>query len=569
MSILCLHICIVSVLLISGGHAVQLHSSELESSSSILHPSANVRWSGAPFRNRTGMGPGRWLKGFLDTPLDHDDTHCAHQAMQRTQSTQDHVEKLVQDSSNKLCPTVSLPIVARLADVQPAPLGPMLLHCGGPSSGKECINIFINGTTEFYGAPRMDSRLLASYDIIGIDQRGVQDSRPSVNSIVCFPSNLSDTEQVLAAISNRTAVQKEVYNDPKYHYPNGKNFLDYTSTRDFAFDLDLLRQSIGAKQLSIMGFSYGTLVGATYATLFPAHAGRILCLGPVLSTVDASAFSEGTAQAYEGVLTRVLRLCDKQQGCPAGPDSQKMLIDVLDNVKRGVYSSSDGKTLMETVFYNYVKEHIRYSVAYYHLLSVVAGISKHDQATIDEVVAYRPVDNRGLWCDVGEVGAVSNIHGSDYTSRLGPPEMLGEIERRARLYPLGGQFEALWYQLALSGSQSMPRPVRLGDPDIPVLVVGNLYDSATSYKWSASLSNAFPNGQLITFQGDGHCMAEAAVGYAREDASQCQAVLNQFLLEGSIDPSITLCPVHAEPNTTAEYVPWTWEDVDSYSTRKL
>src|SRR5262249_11316359 len=41
------------------------------------------------------------------------------------------------------------------------------------------------------------------------------------------------------------------------------------STADTARDLDQLRQTVGNQQLSYLGISYGTLLGATYANLFP------------------------------------------------------------------------------------------------------------------------------------------------------------------------------------------------------------------------------------------------------------------------------------------------------------
>src|SRR5262249_24081921 len=45
--------------------------------------------------------------------------------------------------------------------------------------------------------------------------------------------------------------------------------LWFVSTADTARDLDQLRQAVGDRQLSYFGISYGTLLGATYANLFP------------------------------------------------------------------------------------------------------------------------------------------------------------------------------------------------------------------------------------------------------------------------------------------------------------
>ena len=49
------------------------------------------------------------------------------------------------------------------------------------------------------------------------------------------------------------------------------SILPYVGTVDVARDMDLLRQALGESGLTYMGQSYGTLLGATYAQLFPTH----------------------------------------------------------------------------------------------------------------------------------------------------------------------------------------------------------------------------------------------------------------------------------------------------------
>ena len=57
------------------------------------------------------------------------------------------------------------------------------------------------------------------------------------------------------------------------------------STANVARDLDLLRQAVGDEQLTYLGFSYGTLLGAVYANLFPDRV-RALTLDAVLDPVE-------------------------------------------------------------------------------------------------------------------------------------------------------------------------------------------------------------------------------------------------------------------------------------------
>jgi pimeloyl-ACP methyl ester carboxylesterase len=55
------------------------------------------------------------------------------------------------------------------------------------------------------------------------------------------------------------------------------SILPYVSTANVAQDMNLLRRAVGDKKLTYFGFSYGTYLGATYATLFP-HKTRALVL---------------------------------------------------------------------------------------------------------------------------------------------------------------------------------------------------------------------------------------------------------------------------------------------------
>ncbi|WP_259316317.1 alpha/beta hydrolase [Kitasatospora xanthocidica] len=65
--------------------------------------------------------------------------------------------------------------------------------------------------------------------------------------------------------------------------------LAHLSTADTARDLDVLRQAVGDRRLTYWGTSYGTLLGAVYANLFPDRV-RAMVLD---SALDPRAWSTG------------------------------------------------------------------------------------------------------------------------------------------------------------------------------------------------------------------------------------------------------------------------------------
>ncbi|MGA5565559.1 alpha/beta fold hydrolase [Streptomyces platensis] len=69
--------------------------------------------------------------------------------------------------------------------------------------------------------------------------------------------------------------------------------LRHVSTADTARDLDRLRQAVGDRQLTYLGISYGTFLGATYANLFPGKV-RAMTLD---STIDARAWTNHASSA--------------------------------------------------------------------------------------------------------------------------------------------------------------------------------------------------------------------------------------------------------------------------------
>ena len=85
----------------------------------------------------------------------------------------------------------------------------------------------------------------------------------------------------------------------------------HMNTADVARDLDLLRQAVGDRKLTYLGFSYGSYLGNTYANLFPRKV-RALVIDGVL---DPRLWASGWQIASDRVATQeefneFLRLCD-------------------------------------------------------------------------------------------------------------------------------------------------------------------------------------------------------------------------------------------------------------------
>lgn len=122
---------------------------------------------------------------------------------------------------------------------------------------------------------RLGAALSAQYDLIGFDPRGVGSSEPALR---CDPHFFDPVrpDYVPASISEELAWAQK---SRGYAETCGRTYGDLLknmTTVDAAKDMDQIRKALGQEQISYVGYSYGTYLGATYATLFPAKVRRLV-----------------------------------------------------------------------------------------------------------------------------------------------------------------------------------------------------------------------------------------------------------------------------------------------------
>ncbi len=114
------------------------------------------------------------------------------------------------------------------------------------------------------------------YDFVGFDPRGVGHSA----AISCEDPGEFIEEPRPDPVPDGEA-DKRAQRELAKEYADGcrdrgGRLLPYLGTPDAARDMDVIRAALGEPRINYLGVSYGTYLGAVYATLFPAHVRRLL-----------------------------------------------------------------------------------------------------------------------------------------------------------------------------------------------------------------------------------------------------------------------------------------------------
>jgi pimeloyl-ACP methyl ester carboxylesterase len=160
--------------------------------------------------------------------------------------------------------TVELALVRRPADDTAQRVGTLLLNNGPGSSSIEQLRFAI----EISSSTFLGGALARRFDVVAVDPRGVGHSTPvrcglplKPAGITHFPQNEAQFEALKAHNRALAASCREASGPLTEH-------MDLAST---ARDFDQVRLALGERQLTWYGITYSTLLGRTYAKLYPGR----------------------------------------------------------------------------------------------------------------------------------------------------------------------------------------------------------------------------------------------------------------------------------------------------------
>ena len=405
-------------------------------------------------------------------------------------------------------------------------IGSMMVNPGGPGFGGSSLA----DDAEYY----FSQDLIDHFDIIAWDPRGTGESTPAVDCVDTFdeyfgldsPPETPDEKQALIDAS-------QAFNDKCAE--NSGTILPYISTQASAQDINSLRLALGEEKVSFFGFSYGSELGTTWATMFPETVRAIVVDGAVDPT--ASSIQEGMAQAkgFEGQLATFLKQCSERTTCEFhnNGDAEAAFDQlVLDIDTKPLEVSKDRTLVTQGVLFTAVAQAM-YSDYYWPQLSEAlsaaqGGDGKGILQLYDDY--YQRKDDGTYGNELEAFLAISCLDDPGATST---EEVELHIEDFIAAAPrLGGNF-AYGYSCALWPVEQAAKVSITGKDAGPIVVVGTTGDAATPLESTRKMAQGLEQGILIVVDANQH------TGYG---ANSCVVkAVDDYLIKLKVPANETTC----------------------------
>jgi pimeloyl-ACP methyl ester carboxylesterase len=412
-------------------------------------------------------------------------------------------------------PTIQIAVARHPAEVPSERIGSLVINPGGP--GASGIDDLPNELSAL--APEVLDR----FDLVSFDPRGVDRSSPVRCSGGSDSGSSSGTTQpaVDPVPTTPAARQALLSNDQAFaaqcqHYSG--TILPYMGTVDTARDLDRLRAALGDATLTYIGHSYGTLLGATYADLFPTRVRAMVLDGAIDPASTTTAYATEQAMSLESALGSFFAWCAADAGCswrPTGDPTTALLGLIQDSRNRPL--TAGGGTAGPAELYD----------------ALLAGLeSQSSWPTLAVALEAAGAGNGApavVMSDRYETGGSPNaaeaeqaIDCLDHPVDRSPSSYVTLADDIGQSAPVFGPLLA-WGLLGCATWPALPTrsPAPASDPGAPpILVVGTTGDPVTPYAWAVALAGELTGGLLLTWRGASHvasfyspCVRAASAAY--------------------------------------------------------
>lgn len=386
------------------------------------------------------------------------------------------------------------------------------------------------------------------FHLLSFDPRGINKSRPAAR---CYPNK--ETRKRNFKLSD-----PDPFSRSEERYAWTKNYVQgcvdnmgehgrYINTPQTAADMNSILDAVGQQDMLFWGFSYGTLLGQTYAALYPERSRRVVIDGVgdyfdwYESPILRGDFLD-TMKVFDGFFDECIKAggdrCALAHRARTKEELRKMVLDFLRHLEAHpipVYVNAESQgvltyaAMLQSVIYTQL-----YTPATWHVLARHLGQVMDGNAT--ETYLRYGEDKAD---SIDEANDIIDLNDGASGSGHWPKGRQGLVDYLAPWYdstPFFFQMNREYYakqQWAIARTHSFkpPRRVRTAHP---MLIVSTTYDPICPMASAKVARQAFEDSRLIEIKGYGHCsLAQPSLCMARH--------LRAYLEHGTMPDYHTVC----------------------------
>ncbi|MGO9204597.1 MAG: alpha/beta hydrolase [Candidatus Limnocylindrales bacterium] len=405
------------------------------------------------------------------------------------------------DYADPAGPIVRLALIRLPASDTAHRIGSLVVNPGGP--GESGVDFVRQDAAAIF-----PPEVLARFDIVGFDPRGVGSSSPvrcldtldhfiPADATAATPAGLADLLSGARSFAQQCGERNA-------------DLLPYLSTANVARDLDQIRAALGEATLTYLGFSYGSLIGEDYASLFPGHIRALVLDGVVDPSLGEAAFREDQAVAFEGALDRFLADCSAHSACPfsSGGRAAAAFDVLMAQIERHPVPTTrlaNREPVGPTQAWDAVTQSLYTQAAWPVLAEALAEARAGDGSLL--LLLGDPLRGRN------PDGSYSNLEDAydavtclDWPSPREPAAYSALATRFTPVAPRVGRLlafndiECAYWPVPPA---RVPAPATAPDAP-PIVLVGSTGDPATPYAWAQAVARQLTSAVLVTRVGEGH-----------------------------------------------------------------
>ena len=349
------------------------------------------------------------------------------------------------------------------------------------------------------------------------------------------------------------------------------DLVSYTSTVHVARDMEYVRQALGQDKILYIGQSYGTVLGGTYAALYPDRVGRMVLDGVLDFNDWYSPYKDPRLDIGDAdlALNNFFQTCNAagQDACAIWSNTteeirsrfleadRRILNEPLavtghgllkwESWRTGVYSAlyrpSEGFPLLAGV----VSEILTGSAGPYveGYLDIVQAAATNTQTNlVDPKTGLRNGPNVDplISCTDGGID-IFNTNTKRFSATLARyeevSEFFGGISSQAIFMCAGARLR--------TNARYKDKFENITTAN-PILFIGNVADPTTPILGAEHMTAAFPGSRLLTINGTGHISFNAA-----QTPDCANGLMERYFQNGTLPPVGTVCQGYQTPFTSS------------------